>query len=218
MPDASSAARPVRVAIANDYEIVVSGVAAVLAPYADRVRVVELDARKPVLSDVDVVLYDTFAQVQGDSLDFDQLTRHSGARVLVFSWNTDKALIDRSFDGRVAGYLSKGVTAVELVEAIEQVARGERVEPQPGEHDDAFGRWPGQEAGLTPREAEVLALICQGLTNQDITERAFIGMNTVKTHIRKIYRTIGVVSRSQAVLWGLSNGFEPDASRRVLDN
>ena len=217
MPDAAPAPRPVRVAIANDYEIVVSGVAAVLAPYADRVVVVELDARKPVLSDVDVVLYDTFAQVQGDSLDLHQLTDHSGARVLVFSWNTDVDLVNRTFDSRVAGYLSKGVSALELVEALERVARGERVEPQPGASSDTFGRWPGQEAGLTPREAEVLALICQGLTNQDIAERAFIGMNTVKTHIRKVYRTIGVVSRSQAILWGLSHGFEPDASRRLLD-
>lgn len=216
MPDAAPVARPVRVAIANDYEIVVSGVAAVLAPYPDRIEVVELDARKPVISDVDVVLYDTFAQVQGDSLDLHQLTDRSGARVLVFSWNTDADLVMRTFNGRVAGYLSKGVTALELVEAIEKVARGERVEPTAGASDDAFGRWPGADVGITPRESEVLALICQGLTNQDITERAFIGMNTVKTHIRKVYRTIGVTTRSQAILWGLSHGFAPDVSRRVL--
>ena len=67
---------------------------------------------------------------------------------------------------------------------------------------------------LSPRESEVLALICQGLTNADISERAFIGVNTVKAHIRTLYRKIGVESRSQAVRWGLEHGFAPDVSRR----
>ena len=53
---------PIRVAIVNDYEIVVAGVAAMLAPYRDRVNIVELDSGLPVVSDVDVILYDTFGQ------------------------------------------------------------------------------------------------------------------------------------------------------------
>ena len=70
------AAGPIRVAIVNDYEIVVAGVAAMLEPYRDRVSVVELDAGLPVVSDVDVVLYDTFGQVQGDAMDLED----AGAR------------------------------------------------------------------------------------------------------------------------------------------
>lgn len=216
MHEETPAGRPVRIAIANDYEIVVSGVAALLAPHSDRVEVVELDARTPVASAVDVILYDTFAQVQGDSLDLDALVNGTGARVLIFSWNLDPGLVQRSFDAHVGGYLSKGVTATELVEAIERVARGERVVPTSTSEEGDLGRWPGQDQGLTARESEVLALICQGLTNQDVGERAFIGINTVKTHIRKIYRTIGAGTRSQAILWGLSHGFGPDESRRVL--
>lgn len=210
--------RPLRVAIVNDYEIVVSGVAAVLAPYADRVEVVELDARKPVISDVDVVLYDTFAQAQGDSIKFDDLVALSNGRVLVFSWNLDTDLVTRSFDARIAGYLSKGASALEVVAAIERVARGERVEPTGDTPTGSSGRWPGDDQGLTARESEVLALLCQGLTNEDIGRRAFIGINTVKTHIRKIYRTIDVKSRSQAIVWGLGHGFGPDTSRRVLED
>ena len=208
---------PVRVAIANDYEIVVRGVAAVLAPYADRVEVVELDARKRVLSNVDVVLYDTFAQVQGDSLNLDELAGSSGGRVLVFSWNVEPDLIARAFDARIAGYLSKGATALEVVEAIERVRQGERVVPSAAAADgNICGRWPGDDVGITARESEVFALLCQGLTNEEIGQRAFIGVNTVKTHVRRVYRTAGVTSRSQAIVWGLGHGFGPDSSRRVL--
>ena len=64
---------PVRVAVANDYEIVVAGIVGLLAPFEDRVEIVELAANKPVASDVDVVLYDTFGQVQGDGFDLRDL-------------------------------------------------------------------------------------------------------------------------------------------------
>ena len=56
---------------------------------------------------------------------------------------------------------------------------------------------------LSEREAQVLALIVEGLTNQEIADRVFVSINSVKTYIRSAYRKIGVNSRSQAVAWGL---------------
>lgn len=53
-------------------------------------------------------------------------------------------------------------------------------------------------------------MICQGLSNQEITERIFLGMNTIKTYIRSTYRKINVTSRVRAVIWGLAHGFESD--------
>jgi DNA-binding NarL/FixJ family response regulator len=88
----------------------------------------------------------------------------------------------------------------------------------PGAEDPAFGAWPGQALGLSERESEVLALICQGLSNDDITKRAYLSINTVKTYIRTLYRKIGVTSRTQAVLWGLDHGFEPDRIARRVDS
>lgn len=76
--------------------------------------------------------------------------------------------------------------------------------------------WPRRDVGLSPREAEVLALITQGLTNLEIAERSYVSINSVKTYIRAAYRKIGVTSRSQAVRWGMQHGFEPDALR-LLD-
>lgn len=59
---------------------------------------------------------------------------------------------------------------------------------------------------LSQRETEILVLICQGLTNQDIADRLFLSINSVKTYIRSCYRKIGVTRRSQALRWGFLNG------------
>lgn len=211
--------QPVRIAVVNDYEIVVAGIASVLSAFSDQVIVVEIDAGRPVVSEVDVVLYDSFAQVQGRDMDVESLASHIDARLLVFSWNTDEELVAAALKAGASGYVSKGVSGAELVAAIERVHAGEQVLPSPqtsesGE-EDTFGRWPGSEIGLSPREAEVLALICQGLSNQEVTERAYIGINTVKTYIRSLYAKIGVDSRTQAVLWGVDHGFRPDHVRHI---
>jgi DNA-binding NarL/FixJ family response regulator len=115
------------------------------------------------------------------------------------------------------GYLSKVLTGPEIVAALERVMNGEIV-ILPGDNEtsvDGAGDWPGRAAGLTPREAEILALITQGLTNQEIADRVYLSINSVKTYIRTAYRRIGVERRSQAVLWGVANGFEPDQLRTV---
>lgn len=212
---------PVRIAIANDYDLVVAGITAVLAPYADRVEIIEMDSSLPVASRVDLVLYDTFTQLHGETVDLDDVAHDPAARVVVFSWTTDVALVRRSVTAGAAGYLTKAITAGELVEALERIHAGEQVlalgEVTAGA-EEILGRWPGDVDGLSPREAEVLALICQGLTNEDIARRVYIGLNTVKTHIRSLYRKIDVSTRSQAVRWGLERGFEPDRNRVVAPN
>lgn len=214
--------RPVRVAVVNDYEIVVAGITAVLAPYADRVVVLERTAGLPVVSDVDVVLYDTFAERTGGDVAIDDLTG-DGARLVVFSWATGPAVVDAALAAGASGFVSKGTTAADLVDVLERVHAGEVVRPaEDGAAPAAtpvgeLGRWPGGELGLSQRESEVLALICRGMSNEEITAHAFIGINTVKTHIRTLYRKIGVTRRTQAVLWGHAHGFEPDRSRELDD-
>ncbi len=207
---------PIRIAIVNDYEIVVAGVAAALAPYADRVRVVELDSRLPVVSDVDIVLYDTFGQAQGDAIDLGDLIRGSAARVVVFSWNVQRELVARTIRKGASGYLSKSLSAEQIVEGIEAVHGGEVVVP-PTEEDDenVAAAWPGRDHGLSAREAEILALITQGLSNQEIAGLTYLSINSVKTYIRTAYRKIGATRRAQAVVWGITHGFEPDRSRIV---
>ncbi len=209
---------PVRIAVVNDYEIVVAGVAAVLKAFPERVEVVELAANAQVVSDVDVVLYDTFGQVQGDGIDLEDLVHGSGAKVVIFSWNLQPGLVDAAIARGARGYLSKALSAEDLVKGIENVHRGEVVTELRAldESQADQGAWPGREHGLTQREAEVVALITQGLTNQEIADRAYISINSVKTYIRTAYRKIGVTRRSQAVSWGMRHGFSPD-HMRVLE-
>jgi DNA-binding NarL/FixJ family response regulator len=206
---------PLRLAIVDDYAVVIAGVASFLA--AERIEVVETGASKPVISDVDIVLFDTFAQIQGEGIDLEDFVRDSGAKVVVYSWNLRPELIEQAIAAGASGYLSKVLTGPQIVAALERVMRGEIV-ILPGRSEtsvDGAGDWPGRSAGLTPREAEILALITQGLTNQDIATRAFLSINSVKTYIRSAYRKINVTRRSQAVLWGVENGFKPDTLRTL---
>jgi DNA-binding NarL/FixJ family response regulator len=203
----------------NDYEIVVAGLAAMLAGHRDRVQVVELNARTPVLSDVDLVLVDTFGQVRDAEDRVAELVGGTTAKVVVFSWDLPRHQVDRAIALGAAGYLSKALTAEEIVTALEAVRGGATV-IRAGVVDDAHelaavGDWPGQAEGLTPREAEVLAFITQGLSNKEIAERAFISINSVKTYIRSAYRKIGATRRTQAVSWGMRHGFEPEPMRSI---
>jgi NarL family two-component system response regulator LiaR len=214
----SPVGRPVRVAIVNDYELVVVGVAALLQPYGDRIQVVELDSGLPVVRDVDVVLYDNFGAVQGAAIDLDAVLGDSDAKVVVYSWNLHQELVEQSLEAGVAGYVSKGVDAEELVRAIEAVHAGERgVVPSGGGTvtPKADSDYPGKEHGLTVRESEIIALITQGLSNQEIAQRSYLSINSVKTYIRTAYRKMGVERRSQAVLWGIKHGFQPDVVRHL---
>lgn len=205
---------PVRIAVNDDYELVVVGVGTLLAPYADRVEVVELDSNVPTTSEVDIVLYDTFAQDQGDKLDVGSLSVSGEPKVVVFSWNLQHELIDGAIAAGAAGYLWKGMPVADMVDALEAVHAGETVTP-PGSarSNTETGAWPGKEFGLSAREAEVIALVTQGLTNQEIADKVYLSINSVKTYIRTAYRKIDVQRRSQAVAWGMNNGFAPDRVR-----
>ena len=185
--------------------------------YQDRIHLVELDAELPVEEHVDIALYDTFAQPQSDAVQVDRLIEQEKAhKVVLYSWNLQPELIEAATAKGAAGYLSKSLTAAELVEALEEVHEADHpVVSAPEEERDEVvgGDWPGRSEGLTHREAEVVALITQGLSNQDVATRTFLSINSVKSYIRSAYRKMGVSTRSQAVLWGVKHGFTPDRVR-----
>jgi len=73
--------------------------------------------------------------------------------------------------------------------------------------------WPGRDHGLSAREAEIVALITQGLSNEQIADRMFLSVNTVKSYIRSAYQKMRVNNRARAVLWGVDHGFRPTSNR-----
>ncbi len=207
---------PILIALIDDYDVVLRGVASMLDPYRDRVVIAEIDANEPLEDTVDIALYDSFAQPESDGGHVDVLVNNPHAhRVVVYTWNFHPDLIDHARRQGAHGYLSKTLPARELVAALEAVHGGDVVISDPPRRSGpAIGLdWPGRHEGLTEREAEILALITQGKSNADVAALTFLSPNTVKSYIRSIYRKIDVASRTQAVLWGVKNGFTPDHNR-----
>ncbi len=203
-------------ALVDDYEVVLIGVAHMFDRYRDRVVVAEIDATEGVEDVVDIALYDSFAQPESDHEEIAVLVGNPRARrVVVYTWNFHPDLIDSARRKGASGYLSKTLPARELVAALELVHAGQLVvsEPPPRARNASGLDWPGRREGLTDREAEILALITQGKNNADVAALTFLSPNTVKSYIRTIYRKIGVGSRTQAVLWGVDHGFMPDHHR-----
>lgn len=203
-------------ALVDDYDVVLIGVAHMFDRYRDRIVVAEIDANKSVDDVVDIALYDSFAQPESDHDEIAVLVANPRARrVAVYTWNFHPDLIRSAREKGASGYLSKTLPARELVAALEAVHAGEVVvSPPPRRAGSATGLdWPGRREGLTDREAEILALITQGKSNAEVAALTFLSPNTVKSYIRTVYRKINVASRTQAVLWGVSHGFTPDHTR-----
>ena len=202
--------RPIRVALSNDYHVVLAGVAAMLEPYADSVEIVELTAGRTMSEPVDVILYDTFGRLPGDDGKLERIVAENDAVVVVYSW--DSYPVESALAHGAAGHIHKGLPPDELAKAILAIARGDYRESPTSvsDDDDAMPTWPGREGGLTARESEILTFIARGLSNDEIARRSYLSINTVKTYIRTAYRKIGVTSRARAVRWALTNGFEPD--------
>ena len=207
---------PIRVSLVDDYDVVLAGLAHMFDNYGDRIHISEIDANATLDDLVDIVLYDSFAQPESDHDQLATLVRNPRARkVVVYTWNFQPDLIESARALGVHGYLSKTLPARELVAALEAVHAGETVvSPAPRTSGSATALdWPGRREGFTDRESEILALITQGMSNADVARLAYLSPNTVKSHIRTIYRKIGAASRTQAVLWGVEHGFTPDHHR-----
>ncbi len=213
-PTAPSA--PILVALVDDYDVVLAGVARMLDRYRERVLIAEIDATMGLSDTVDIALYDSFAQPESDHEEIADLVASPHARrVVVYTWNFHPDLIQSARRMGAHGYLSKTMTARDLVGALEAVHAGEIVisDPPPRARSTPGLDWPGRDEGLSDREAEILALITQGMSNADVARLTYLSPNTVKSYIRTIYRKIGAGSRTQAVLWGVQHGFTPDHHR-----
>jgi DNA-binding NarL/FixJ family response regulator len=223
----SGSAAPVRVTLANDFVVVVAGLAALLAPYADRVEVVDftlVDGGGPgpgpqeAHAHADVVLFDTFGRRDLGREELGRLVADPHVdHVVVYASHTTPAQLESVLALGVSGVLTKHLDAARLVSALEAVARGERViEVQAaGAHGPAAGDWPGRGWSLTQREAEVLALLARGRRNQEIAEDLFVSLDTVKSHIKVLYRKLGVRNRAEAVALAVADtSFSPDRARR----
>ncbi len=198
--------RAITVAIINDYEVVVRGVAAMLAPYSNRVRITELEAGGEPSKPVDVALFDTFAGRRHTLARAEEMVRLGCARhVVLYTWDAAPAFLHAARDIGVSGVILKTRSADMLVDGIERIAAGERV----GFDMDASARPAVRVVDLSDRESEVLALIARGLTNAQIAEELYLSIETVKTYVKRLYAKLDVHNRAQAAVAASTHQLTP---------
>ena len=187
------------VALVNDYELVLRGLAEMLDPFRDRVRVVELDVDKNPQHQVDLALFDTYGHPRNGIDRVRELADDPRVGALVvYTWSIDHQQVEASVAAGARGVLAKSETAEALVHALFAIDGGEVV-VSPVFHRPRGYTWPGQDMGLTARESEVAAFLAQGLSNREMAEALSISEHTVKSHLKAIFQKTGVASRAQAV-------------------
>jgi DNA-binding NarL/FixJ family response regulator len=210
------AAEVIRVLLADDQRVVREGLGTLLGlldgielvgTAADGEEVLALAARH----DPDVVLIDLrMPRMDGTEAIRRLAERGERPRSIALTTYADDASVLGALRAGARGYLTKDAGAEQIRAAVMAVARGEAaLDPAVQHHvlaaltDPAAAELPD---GLTPREAEVLALIAEGLTNAEIAERLVVSAATVKTHVNHIFAKAGVRDRAQAVVYAYANG------------
>ncbi|WP_327087011.1 response regulator transcription factor [Nonomuraea sp. NBC_01738] len=134
------------------------------------------------------------------------LADRPATRVIVLTTYESDQDIVRAVEAGAAGYLLKDTSTDDLVAAVRSAMRGETVlSPSVATRLVSRMRAPAAES-LTPREAQVLALVGRGLTNAEVGRELFISETTVKTHLLRIFGKLGVSDRTAAVTTALRRG------------
>lgn len=163
----------------------------------------------PVDGEPDVILYDVIGLHAGDASELERLHRQTGSVVIAVSYDGLRPDLEGLALARgAAAVIPLGIPAEELAEVIRAAIEG-HLDDIPSVRVPDDSTFPGKEAGLSRRESEVVALIVQGRSNQEIADECFLSVNSVKTYIRSAYRKIGVSHRAQAVVWAMQHGFAP---------
>ncbi len=206
----------IKLLVADDHEMLRSGVKAMLAGTEIKV-IAEVASGQAAVKyalehEVDVVLLDV-RMPDGDGLT--ALGRIKLAKpdlpIVMLSAFDNPACVARAVALGASGFLLKGCTRDELVNAITKVATGESAFTR-----DELRRVAGAmatpritadiDAPLTQREAEVLRQMANGLTNKEVAQALHISYETIKEHVQHILRKIGLTDRTQAAVWAVRKG------------
>ncbi len=198
---------PIRVTLVNDYEIIVQGLHRMLEPFADRIRVVEMEAGGLPTLPTDIALFDTFGGRRYSLARVKAMARNlSIGKVVLYTWDAPPAFRADVAEQAIDAVILKSETGAGLVAALERVHRGET---------SGFDELEelGLSTSLTQREQEVLALMALGSSNREIAHELYLSVDTVKTHVRTLFQKLGVSNRTQAALAAVQFGVAPPAVR-----
>jgi DNA-binding NarL/FixJ family response regulator len=198
-----------RVLIADDHQLMIEGVRRALEEAGDFEVVGECSSGSQVLplvgrTNPDVVLLD-LRMPGADGLSC--LTRirsqHPEVKVVILSSSTDENVIANVLMRGASAYVVKSVNPIDLPSVVRQAVEGTVFTavglPDPGEG-------PARAAGLTERETEILSALARGLSNEAIAKELWVAEQTVKFHLTKIYRKLGVSNRTEAARLAYQNG------------
>lgn len=194
-------AHAVSVALISSGELVRQGFLTLLDAHGERVSVVDLDhldeLRRPYVVLVDLLSLGTRALAH-----IDELVRAGYDPVAAFG--PAQAGDEPERLGRVGarGLVPMDLESGQIVSSLELLAQLPASAPNPLQPAKTPLVLALEGVGCSPRETEVIALICRGLSNEEVAGELYVSINTVKAFIRGAYRKLGVSSRTQAVVWG----------------
>ena len=211
---------PIRILIADDHAVVREGVRTligtepgleVVGEAADGVEAVQkARALQPNVILLDIMM----PRKNGLEAIKEIMHQDPGARILVLTSFSHDDKVFPAIKAGALGYLLKNASPQALLRAIREVHRGE-----PSMSPDIAGKLMRElqrtsdllptEEPLTDREVDVLRLVAQGLTNQEIAETLVIGVGTVRTHVSNILAKLHLANRTQAALYALREGLAP---------
>ena len=144
--------------------------------------------------------------------------RHPETTVVVLSGTEDEEIVERALSGGAAAVVRKSISPADLPVLLRQVLQGSVKFATPRiaravvtkatreSRLDVVRAEACGETGLTARELEVLEMVARGLPNRAVAEELFLSDQTVKRHLRKVYRKLGVANRTEAALTAYSLG------------
>lgn len=212
---------PLRLVLVDDHEMVLQGLVAMLGHFADAVQIVATaTSATRALADVaaeqpDIVLCDVrIGKESGLDLCRQITTQYPAVKVVLLTVYDDEHYLFQALRVGASGYILKRIDGAELVGHLRRVRDGETViDPAlagrvalSAARLNAGEFWPGAHLGLTQRESEVLEFLVSGHSNKGVAAKLVVSQDTVKTHIRGLYRKLGVSDRSGAISVALREG------------
>lgn len=197
-----------KVLLADDHPLILSGIRRTLEEAGGIEIVGEARTGSQVLplvgrTNPDLVLLDVrMPQLDGLAC-LDQIRRrYPDVKVVMLSAFTDPEHVQAALRRGASAYVMKAVNTLDLPSALRQAAEGTVF------HAIGLDEREGdcEEVGLTKREKTLLRAVAKGLSNQAIGKELWISEQTVKFHLRNIYRKLGVTSRTEAARYAFERG------------
>ncbi|MGE5689979.1 MAG: response regulator [Pseudomonadota bacterium] len=208
-----------RVLVADDHRLMLAAVRRALGRSDDVEVVGDVDEATKIVPTVgqlhpDVVLLDLRMPHLDGLTCLERLKRlHPEVAVVVLSTFAGDDHVEAARDRGASGYIVKTVDPLRLPAMIREAVsspdfvlfRPELPEPTPAAHVDH---------GLSDRELAIVRAVARGMTNKDIGRELYVSEQTVKFHLRNIYRKLGIGSRTEAARWAIANGVATASASR----